>query len=106
MIMNAAEDKTMPDDKPRIKVVTAKDILNMPPRSDEHEAEYRRGYCDGFIQAVDDMYDHMAKRNAVRKNFREVYDFFWDHWQGVLSKWRHTDRHNHLYFPPRPKVKP
>lgn len=104
--MSTPEDKGMKDDKARFKVYTAKDILNLPPRTDEHEAEYRRGYRDGFILAVEDMYSHMEHRHAARATFREVYDKFWDFWQDVLHEWQHKDVSNHNYFPPRPRVKP
>lgn len=52
------------------------------------EAAYRRGYCDGWIQAVEAMHDLMFDRRLSRQ---AAYEQAWDHWQGALAKWRHGD---------------
>jgi len=46
------------------------------------EREYRRGYCDGFIAAVNGIMDSWFLGR------RESYDFLYDHWRDALSDWR------------------
>jgi len=60
------------------------------------EAEYRRGYCDGFIEAVNAMAD-LFQRGLSKQ---AVYDRLFDHWEGDLSRWEQGDC-GKMVLPPR-----
>lgn len=74
--------------------------LNLPDRTDELESEYRRGYCDGFIQAVEGMGDAVEKHD-----FQSVYDAFWTFWEQDLHEWQYKNIHNHSFLPPSPPIR-
>lgn len=59
------------------------------------ETEYRRGYCDGFIQAIMDFSD-LLDENASHHN---VYDYLFDFWQFALQDDTEDD------FPPSVEIK-
>ena len=69
-------------------------LADLEPRTDEHEKEYRRGYCDGFVSAANAIVDiwFLGKQKA--------YDVLFDHWEGSLSAWKRTEISNHMLFPP------
>jgi hypothetical protein len=57
--------------------------LDMPPEQLAEE-EYRRGYGDGFIQAVDAFWDLMERFHGRDK----TYELLWRHWEtGALADW-------------------
>jgi len=49
------------------------------------ESEYRRGYRDGFIEAVNAMADLFQRRLSKQA----TYDLLFDHWEGDLLLWTH-----------------
>jgi hypothetical protein len=59
------------------------------------EAEYRRGYCDGWISAVEEMFALMC---AGFSRY-EAYSACWDHWDTELAEWQKTDL-DHVVLPP------
>lgn len=58
------------------------------PGSEAQECEYRRGYADGWIQAVEAIHDLMFSNHLSR---HAAYDACWAHWRDALATWRHTD---------------
>lgn len=62
---------------------TIADALAAPPRTKEEEEEYRRGYCDGFIAAVNLLPDIQFLRSPDR-----IAEALYDHWEHALSDWR------------------
>lgn len=62
------------------------------------EAEYRRGYCDGFVQAVNAMADLFAHRLSRQR----VIDCLYDFWEQDLMDWRQGDCTREIW-PPEPK---
>ena len=54
------------------------------PREELGEHEYRRGYADGYIVAVEAMHDLMFDRGLSRQ---AAYDKQWQHWHGALLSW-------------------
>ena len=63
------------------------------------ERAYRRGYRDGFIEAVNAYYDLM--RTRLSKN--EAYSRCWDHWEKMLAEWE-TGNCSGLKLPPAVKT--
>lgn len=56
-----------------------------PEQETEREREYRRGYCDGWIAALDDMYDAMFNGRLSRQ---KAFDVLWEHWRAKLMEWQ------------------
>jgi hypothetical protein len=48
------------------------------------EGEYRRGYADGFIQAVNQLQDLVDDDGLA---FDDAHQRCFDHWQDVLVDW-------------------
>ena len=63
-----------------------------------HEAEYRRGYRDGFVAAIGQMHDLMLGRGL---DCQEAYERCFDFWQQGLRMWQVTEVDNRLFLPPR-----
>lgn len=63
---------------------------------EEREANYRRGYTDGFITAVNAFYTLMAENGMTRA---EAYDRCWKHWEQTLTAWECGDC-SKVVFPP------
>lgn len=61
----------------------------------EQEAEYRRGYQDGWIEAVNALGDLMDKETSAQ----EIYDRLFTHWEQVLLTWGKASTDN-VEFPP------
>lgn len=57
------------------------------------EDAYRRGYCDGFIAAAEQMINSSGSK-------RQAYDMMWNHWQGPLANWRHDKNKDGCFLPP------
>lgn len=73
------------------------DILGLPKDAESdrlQEAEYRRGYRDGWIAAVEAMF------NRWFLGKRRVYDMLWDHWEWPLLWWVQHQLGSRLIFPP------
>lgn len=62
------------------------------------EGEYRRGYCDGFVQAVNAMADLLARRMSCQR----VIDYLYDFWERDLMDWERGDC-SKMILPPQPK---
>lgn len=50
------------------------------------EAEYRRGYRDGFIEALNSL-----EARHGRGGWARAADAAWDHWSGPLRTWARAD---------------
>lgn len=83
------------EDEP-LKVWTAGEIMahEFPPESPEHA--YRRGYCDGWIEAANAYCDIWRDRDP-----QQIYDLLFDHWEKELGAWRRKKTQRKLEFPPR-----
>jgi hypothetical protein len=81
-----------------MKFKTYEDIdkeIDTWPKEHLAEAEYRRGYTDGFIQAVEAMYSLWFAGKQTS------HALAWQHWEGPLHKWLVGDKSNRCEFPPR-----
>ena len=80
-----------------LEIRTLADASNRAPRTQEEEAEYRRGYLAGFeaaMNATNDMW-FMGKERAGNALFR--------HWSKALRRWAAFLTGDH--FPPRCFIK-
>lgn len=79
-------------------------VAKHTPRTLAEEEEYRRGYVDDWVQAVDAMHDLMFKYRMPRQ---EAYDLAWDHGlYGPLHDWKLRAEDGQFGFPPaHPKPK-
>ena len=66
------------------------------PIEERLEEEYRRGYRDGWIQAVLSLSDLMFQDRLSRK---VALDICYDLWQDELLSWMHGDC-SHIELPP------
>lgn len=86
------------------EVMTADELLNMPAPSNEtetyREAEYRRGYQDGFMEAVN-AYDEII----FLRNHKRIYDALQSYWQGPLCDWAAQGSCQEMVPPPDVVVK-
>lgn len=75
-------------------LITLPDFLaSVPPRTRQDEDEYRRGYCDGYIAAVNAVFDFWF----LGKN--RLHGLLFDFWHtGQLWQWKR--RETKSYFPP------
>ena len=64
------------------------------------ESEYRRGYADGWIQAIEAMHDLMFDRGLSRQ---AAYEAGFSHWQGPLVSWQRQGA-GELVLPPAVKL--
>lgn len=64
------------------------------------ESNYRRGYRDGYIQAVTRFYELMFEHRLSRDN---AYDALWTHWERALSAWEMADDGSVILPPECPK---
>jgi len=70
---------------------TVADIMNAAPRTQEEENEYRQGYSDGFIAAVNLLADlHFLK------SIDRISEAMYDHWEYALQEWQRGAE----YLPP------
>ncbi len=76
---------------------------DIPPET--AELGYRRGYCDGWVQALDAMHDLLFKGRMSRE---EAYEYLWEYGvNGPLADWRgrgHGKKADRMEFPPEPTV--
>lgn len=63
-------------------LVSLADVFREPPRFDR-EQEYRHAYCDGWIQAVNAMGEHLDEREP-----RELQRGLFHHWETFLRYWK------------------
>lgn len=56
--------------------------------NEEREREYRRGFRDGWVIAIDANYDLMFKSKMTRE---AAYNKLWNHWEKGLWDWLHGD---------------
>jgi hypothetical protein len=76
----------------------SKELDNIP-RKEMEEMEYRRGYHDGFAQAIEAFY---SSRLGKEKTYDALYAF----WQRELFEWsRHGNMKNRSEFPPEAVLK-
>lgn len=61
------------------------DLKNMPPRTVAEEQEYRRGYADGWIDAMNAFMDLMQTQQLSKE---VAYEALYDHWQALDCEWR------------------
>lgn len=81
------------DDAEELAGIDASDLLRMTfntPPDQLAEEEYRRGYGDGFIQAVDAFWDLLERKHGRDR----AYELLWRHWEtGALGDWvRNVER--------------
>src|SRR5690348_5729773 len=81
------------DDTEELAGIDASDLLKMTFNTSPEqlaEEEYRRGYGDGFIQAVDAFWDLLERKHGRDK----AYEQLWRHWEtGALGDWvRNVER--------------
>ncbi len=62
-------------------------FADIPGRPAGYEAEYRRGYRDGWIQAVEAMHDLMFQAGMARQ---AAYERCWKHGERTLWEWSIT----------------
>jgi len=72
------------------KIMSAEELLARPslPREQVKEHEYRRGYRDGWIQAIYAMSDSMFQRHLSRQ---AAFDACYEHWERALRDWEKSD---------------
>lgn len=77
--------KTMKAKLPRIS--TGIEIMGLPPLSHEEyrEMTYRRGYADGWIVAIEAMWNLMVPGRCSRS---DAYDRCYDHYMQALGEWK------------------
>ena len=76
--------------EPKFNPMTLADLLALPTETGEQG--YRRGYCDGFIAAL----------QAVAGS-RPVNAKLWDFWQNELIDWqKRADTKPGMELPPNP----
>lgn len=87
-----------------MRVYTMADIareLDALPLETLREMEYRRGYVDGWVQAVDALHDLMFDYRLDRQ---AAYEVAWNHGMyGELWKWKHAARDGFKMPPAHPK---
>ena len=66
-----------------------------PPEKPEHS--YRRGYHDGWVQAIDALHDLMFRDGLSRQ---AAYDAAWDHGERELAEWVKADCDKETWPPP------
>lgn len=107
MIEEPGEMRMSKETKPQdIKLITTADMMNLPEAPDENkerEKEYRRGYYDGYVIALQDVSEFMVARNSVSNDFEEVYQYLWDWWSNVIHEWKTSNNLDRMNFAPRPK---
>lgn len=65
------------------EILGSEDLLTeVPPECGEHA--YRRGYRDGWRQAIDAVWTAMFERGYTRQ---DAYDVACDHADGPLAEW-------------------
>ena len=73
--------------------------LDKIPQAEREEKEYRRGYYDGFSQAIEAFYSSNLSKD---KTYDALYAFL----QDELFKWsRNGNMKNRAEFPPIPTLK-
>jgi len=65
-----------------------KQELEVHGQGESSESEYRRGYADGRISAVERSYALMFESGL---NCQAACDACWDHWHGPLIDWKGGD---------------
>ena len=66
-------------------------------RRTEHEGEYRRGFSDGWIEAVEAMYALLTEGPTLGRT--AAYTRWFDHWEIELIEWQRQDCQQ-LVLPP------
>lgn len=64
------------------------------------DRDYRRGYQQGYSQAMDDFAD-LLRHKSLSEAWSALCDFF----DGDLTAWRNSDDLDQMTQPPRAKVK-
>lgn len=65
----------------------------------QQEETYRRGYRDGWIQAINAMQELMFERGVSRG---KAHKTCWDHWEEALFEWQQRGRkESREEWPPR-----
>jgi len=57
-------------------------------RTAEQEKGFREGYCEGWVQALDTIWDLMVKRGL---SIQAATDLLYDHHQQKLTEWMSGD---------------
>lgn len=68
------------------------------------ESEYRRGYRDGWVQAIDAMFDLIQDKDLPASSARKVYQAYhrcWVHGERALWEWALGDC-SKVEWPPLP----
>lgn len=74
-------------------------LLNEEPPELTREREYRRGYVDGWIQAIDALHDLLFQYRLSRQ---QAYDVAWNHAiHGELLEWKRHPENGSGDWPPR-----
>lgn len=94
----------MDNTEKKIEFATGDDVMRMvdetPPEQRE-ECGYRRGYRDGWVQAVNAIgYLVSKKRGSKPMTMSSALDMAYDHWNGPLFGWLHGDK-SKFELPPR-----
>lgn len=69
-------------------------------KTETPESEYRRGFCDGWILAIDALADLMKESKV---SGQAAYDIAWQHWHQELSEWS-ARADGELEYPPELKL--
>ena len=69
-----------------------------PLETDESESDYRRGYRDGFISAISNVYE------MWRYGKEKVHSHLFSFWQGELSDWENSKDYDPDNHPPEPNT--
>jgi hypothetical protein len=67
-----------------LKTYSAEQLLSLPVAPERAEGAYRRGYCDGFIVAMDLIWELMFMQKRTRQ---EAYDLAVGFHQHDLTDW-------------------
>lgn len=89
----------MAEKEDRFKLHSMGELLNSKDREEHPELAYRRGYRDGFIQAVYGAWD--CWRLGKNRAHVELFKF----WENELYIWLITDRTNRMKWPPTFQIK-
>lgn len=76
------------------KLMTYGELMALPPETGEQG--YRRGYCDGYIAALQEIAGN-----------RPVNERLWHFWQNELTDWMRAaeDNSSKMVLPPTPPKK-
>ncbi len=90
------------DPEPVTYADLARQLADLPPEQ-QREREYRRGYVDGYVQAVDALHDLLFQHGLSRQ---AAYELAWNHaMTGDLHRWKMHPEAGAFEFPPaRPKL--